>query len=379
MASKQAFLPSRTVRAIVAVCACVCRSGREAVRGAGGSGSHSPCSSLIAMAPLTRPKSALTGATKQVVRLRKSGREKREGPRWAAGPPVQLQQLQLVHADDERRTGRDRRAQSAEIEEEIDECIEVQTGVDENEGEASPPREVEEESRLRRHDDRARRLLSERIAANVSAKESPSAAWRRRRAAEEAGVAAQEGGAAAETATAINANDSRRGKGCGDATFKGDAIAMNQATPQAGGSLGSRHARTTNAAAHNGFIEAMVQGCRGHRGNADLLVAGFGVLSLHAANSAANQKAVADKNGIQVVLEGMREHATHPLVQEAGSWALCSICSGDETLLERLQEADGEACLRAAVAAPGALDRTRTQGQQLLESLALLACSADAS
>ena len=50
--------------------------------------------------------------------------------------------------------------------------------------------------------------------------------------------------------------------GCGDATFKGDAIAMNQATPQAGGSLGSRHARTTNAAAHNGFIEAMVQGCR---------------------------------------------------------------------------------------------------------------------
>ena len=330
------------------------------------------------MAPLSWPKSGsqLTGATKQVVRLRKSGREEREGPRWGVpGPPVQLQ---LVHADDEPRTCRDRRAQSAEIEEEIDECIEVQT-VDENEGEASPPREVEEDSRLRRHDDNARRLLSARIAANVSAKESPSAAWRRRRAAEEAGVAAQEGGAAAETATAFNTDDFRRGKGCGDATFKGDAIAMNQATPQAGGSLGSRHARTTNAAAHNGFIEAMVQGCRGHRGNADLLVAGFGVLSLHAANSAANQKAVADKNGIQVVLEGMREHATHPLVQEAGSWALCSICSGDETLLERLQEADGEACLRAAVAAPGALDRTRTQGQQLLDSLALLACSADAS
>ena len=77
---------------------------------------------------------------------------------------MQLQQLQLVHADDERRTGRDRRAQSAEIEEEIDECIEVHTGVDENEGEASPPREVEEESRLRRHDDRARTVAGGREA-----------------------------------------------------------------------------------------------------------------------------------------------------------------------------------------------------------------------
>ena len=84
---------------------------------------------------------------------------------------------------------------------------------------------------------------------------------------------------------------------------------------------------------------------------------------------AVNDSRIAAAGGIEAVVRVMGEHQANAAVMEQACWALGNIGWSDEALQKRIKDAGAESLVRSAVAAPDATDKTKEQGQRLLDKL----------
>ena len=88
----------------------------------------------------------------------------------------------------------------------------------------------------------------------------------------------------------------------------------------------------------------------------------------------ANQARIAAAGGIEAVVRVMGEHHANAAVMQQACWALNNIGWSDEAVQKRIKDAGAEPLVRAAVAAPDAMDDTKERGQWLLDKLMVCAC-----
>ena len=123
-----------------------------------------------------------------------------------------------------------------------------------------------------------------------------------------------------------------------------------------------------------GGIEAVLAAGAKHAGSAQVAEQVCSVLVDLAYKSDDRKAAIAAAGGIEAVVRVMGEHQANAAVMEQACWALRNIGGSDKALQKRIKDAGAEPLVRAAVAAPDATDKTKEQGQMLLDKLMVCAC-----